>query len=79
MISIALRVEWAKAKARADRWEEEVVLLDEEMRCVLVFCEWKQAWWKQQIASRLEVSPELADGLSAYAHKQAAMEAGIAT
>lgn len=27
----ALRVEWAKAKVRADRWEEEVVLLNEEM------------------------------------------------
>ena len=57
-----------------------MVLLDEEMRRVLVFCDWKQAWWKQQIAYRSEeVSPELADGLSAYAHEQVAMEAGIAT
>jgi hypothetical protein len=35
---LALRVEWAKAKARAARWEEEVVLLDEEMRRVIQFC-----------------------------------------
>ena len=30
--SAALRVEWVKAKAHVDRWEEEVILLDEEMR-----------------------------------------------
>ena len=81
-VSLALRVEWAKAKARADRWEEEVILLDEEMRRVLVFCGWKNTWWKEQIANRPEgsvgVSPELAEGLSAYAESQAAMETALA-
>jgi len=37
-LSIALHVEWAKAKARANRWEEEVVLLNEEMCRTLEFC-----------------------------------------
>src|SRR5882762_2397788 len=34
---LALRVEWAKSQARADRWNEEVVLLDEEMRRVIEY------------------------------------------
>jgi hypothetical protein len=29
--SLAMRVEWAKMKARADRWEEEILLTIEEM------------------------------------------------
>jgi len=31
--------------AQADRWEEDVVLLDEEMRRVLKSCTWKADWW----------------------------------
>jgi hypothetical protein len=76
-IFLALRVEWAKAKARADRWEEEVVLLDEEMQWVLAFCEWKNAWWKEQVTQRPAVSPEVDEGLSAYAQEQAAMETAL--
>ncbi|KII90795.1 hypothetical protein PLICRDRAFT_67573, partial [Plicaturopsis crispa FD-325 SS-3] len=41
----ALRVEWAKSKARADRWEEEVHLLLEKMRRVLAFGSWQGEWW----------------------------------
>ncbi|KIM87958.1 hypothetical protein PILCRDRAFT_44104, partial [Piloderma croceum F 1598] len=82
LMQAALRVKWAKAKARADRWEEEVILLDEEMRRVLVFCGWKNTWWKEQIVNRPEgsvgVSPELVEGLSAYAESQAAMETALA-
>jgi hypothetical protein len=39
-VSLSLHVEWAKAKAWANQWEE-VILLDEKMRQVLVFCGWK--------------------------------------
>jgi len=35
-----MHVEWAQCVARADRWEEEVVLLQEEMRPVVQFLEW---------------------------------------
>lgn len=88
-VYLALRVEWAKARARADRWEEEVVLLDEEMRRVLMFCEWKNRWWKDQVARRLVtlpeseenrafVSPELAEGLRAFSEDQAAQESALA-
>lgn len=34
-------VEWAKAKAQQDRWDEERQLLQEEMRRTVVYLEWK--------------------------------------
>ena len=37
----SMRVEWAKTKAWCTRWEEEVVLIEEEMRRVIVFLEWR--------------------------------------
>ena len=45
-----MRVEWAKTKARADHWHEEVFLVSEEMRCVLYFLQWKAEWWAGQSA-----------------------------
>ena len=53
------------------------MLLDEEMRRVLVFCEWKNAWWKDQVTQRPAVSPEVDEGLLAYAQEQAAMEMAL--
>lgn len=41
----SLQVEWAKAQARKQRWEEEVLLIHEEMRRVVMFYEWKAHWW----------------------------------
>jgi len=42
----ALRVEWCKARARAQRWSEEVRLLLEEMRRVLQFLNWRATFWE---------------------------------
>jgi hypothetical protein len=77
---LALRVEWAKAKARAARWEEEVVLLDEEMRRVIQFCDWKAEWWRNQPLQRVLdfTNNILSDGLKAFAEQQAAQEINIA-
>ncbi|KAK6996428.1 CxC2 domain-containing protein [Favolaschia claudopus] len=70
-----IRVEWTKARARADRWREELILLDEEMRRVLEFCLWKARWWEERSESRAsEVTAELQEGLRAYALAQAARE-----
>ncbi|KAF8200630.1 hypothetical protein K438DRAFT_1514981, partial [Mycena galopus ATCC 62051] len=69
-----IRLEWTKARARADRWREELTLLEEEMRCVLQFCVWKAEWWDERREARAWVSPELAEGLQAYATEQAARE-----
>ncbi|KAJ7020488.1 hypothetical protein C8F04DRAFT_1214081 [Mycena alexandri] len=75
----AVRVEWSKAKARKERWEEEVMLLREEMKRVLRFLRWRAVWWETRRATRREeVSAELRAGLEAYAARQAAGSREIA-
>ncbi|KAJ7043420.1 hypothetical protein C8F04DRAFT_1207359 [Mycena alexandri] len=75
----SVRVEWAKAKARKERWEEEVELLREEMRRVLRFLRWRSLWWETRRGTRREqVSQELRAGLEAYAARQAAGARAIA-
>jgi hypothetical protein len=69
-------VEWAKARARADRWREELILLEEEMQRSVVFCAWKQKWWQDHTEPRPGVSVPLAEGLQAYALEQVDREAG---
>jgi hypothetical protein len=66
-----MRVEWAQCVARADRWEEEVTLLQEEMRRVVAFLEWRSSDWVARVALRTDVTtPAVRTGLSAYANKQ---------
>ncbi|KAF7303547.1 hypothetical protein MIND_00583900 [Mycena indigotica] len=55
----SLRVEWAKARARAKRWAEEVELLQEEMRRVLEFCSWRAGRWGELRNGRQGVDPSL--------------------
>jgi hypothetical protein len=47
------------------------------MRRVLVFCQWKESWWKEQAPRREDIPSQLAEGLGAYAEEQAAMEGCI--
>lgn len=57
-----------------------MVLLNEEMRRVLMFCSWKEKWWKEQLKDRvatLDANDPLAEGLKAYAHRQIALESRI--
>lgn len=75
----SVRVEWTKAKARVERWEEEILLLSEEMRRVLRFLEWKSAWWEEQQEIRPDAPPLLKRGLSAYASKQSAIYSRLAS
>jgi hypothetical protein len=77
-LCIGLRCEWVKSKARADRWQEEVLLVKEEMRRVLAFLEWKAVWWTEEGARDLDVRPDIADGIRAYAAKQAAINRALA-
>ncbi|KAJ7708001.1 hypothetical protein B0H16DRAFT_1746369 [Mycena metata] len=71
------RVEWSKAKARKERWEEEVALLREEMKRVLRFLCWRAVWWESKHSSCTQVSRELASGLKAYAAHQASLHREI--
>jgi hypothetical protein len=76
----ALRVEWAKSRARAMRWKEEVMLLREEMRRVLVYFEYKAAWWVDRgEAEGREATPALAEGLRAYAEGQGQLQRDLAS
>ncbi|KAJ7863700.1 hypothetical protein B0H13DRAFT_2354000 [Mycena leptocephala] len=73
----SLRVEWSRAKARKQRWEEEVLILREEMRRVLRYLEWQSGWWSARVLVREEASVALRAGLGAYARRQAHMYAKL--
>ncbi|TFK79970.1 hypothetical protein K466DRAFT_504692 [Polyporus arcularius HHB13444] len=73
-----VKVEWARSKARAERWGEEVLLLKEEMRRVIEYFEWKASWWRAQPARRSDAPSALRRGLSSYAEYQASVFESIA-
>jgi hypothetical protein len=68
-----MRVEWAKSKARAERWHEEILLLCEEMCRIIEYFGWKARWWKIQGPRRCDAGVEVQNGAVAYAAKQAAV------
>ncbi|KAK7019477.1 CxC2 domain-containing protein [Favolaschia claudopus] len=74
----AVRVEWCMAKARRDRWVEEVSLLREEMRRVIRFLNWQALWWEERRTMTREVMPEIKEGVQAYAARQAVISRQIA-
>ena len=84
MLNVALRVEWAKSKARATRWHEEVMLLEEEMRRAIAYGRWKADWWQRQAELRSHLDPILggadaclAEGLHAYATEHTHLELSL--
>jgi hypothetical protein len=66
-----MRVEWMKTRARMMRWQEEYLILQEEMRRVIVWFEWRASWWEQQATRRVNAKPDILGGISAYTYKQA--------
>ncbi|KAJ7448474.1 hypothetical protein B0H11DRAFT_1744214 [Mycena galericulata] len=68
----SIRVEWCRAKARKNRWEEEVDLLREEARRVVRYLDWQVGWWDERASVRESESEEMRGGLAAYAKKSAA-------
>jgi hypothetical protein len=75
---LAVRVEWSKAKARRDRWVEEVKVLREEMKRVLRMLRTIQGEWRARVESRTEVDPQLRAGLAAYAQRQVYLHRRVA-
>lgn len=73
-----MRIEWAKSKARAERWKEEIKLLVEEMRRVIAYFAWKVQWWSIQRHRRTDAQMHIRDGAAAYAVKQTMMYKGMA-
>jgi len=71
-VNETVRHEWMTCRARADRWREELELLQEEMRRVVAFLEWKSSWWAGKVGSRLgSATADIQHGINAYALKQA--------
>ncbi|KAF9496303.1 hypothetical protein BDN71DRAFT_1468824 [Pleurotus eryngii] len=69
----ALRIEWCKSRARAQRWQEECVLLQEEMRRVIQF---HQSTANQWLTRANEAETE---GARAYAWRQQAVRETLLT
>ncbi|KAF8884033.1 hypothetical protein BD779DRAFT_1538459 [Infundibulicybe gibba] len=70
-----LQIEWCKARARAHRWQEECILLQEEMRRIKAFLGWEiQTWSDRADATRgADVGAATREGLQAYALRQASI------
>ncbi|KAJ7467369.1 hypothetical protein B0H11DRAFT_1732757 [Mycena galericulata] len=67
----ALRIEWAKARARFLRWREEIDLLEEEMRRIQQFLTWRSVWWQDRVDVRGLPDGAQREGETAYALRQA--------
>lgn len=73
-----MRTVYTKGRARVLLWEEEIQLLCEEMRRVLVFMLWKRDWWLERADLRADARVDIRSGLKAYAARQAAVFGGLA-
>ncbi|KAJ7289884.1 hypothetical protein C8J57DRAFT_1629137, partial [Mycena rebaudengoi] len=67
----ALRVEWCKGFSRVQRWREDVVLVEEEMKWTIASGHFLAGAWEMRATARTEeVDAELKEGLVAYAWEQ---------
>lgn len=60
-----------------ERWQEEVVLLEEEMRRTEVTIKWEQSEWEGR-AAQCRMDTQIGRGKAAYALRQAADRAWMA-
>ncbi|KAA1479641.1 hypothetical protein DENSPDRAFT_862064 [Dentipellis sp. KUC8613] len=74
----SMRVTYAKSRARVRRWEEEIQLLTEEMRRVLMFFGWKSQWWASLANARPDAAADIKSGLQGYAVRQSQMYVDLA-
>ena len=72
-------IEWVKTQAQMMRWQEEYLLIQEEMQWTLAWFEWKAGWWETQAMLREVGDPGILTGVSAYAYKQADLTHQMAT
>ncbi|KAF5332217.1 hypothetical protein D9611_008019 [Ephemerocybe angulata] len=75
-----IKVEWAKSRARAARYQEEVKIVREEMRRTVRFFEWREKeWYKRADAKQAQEGLDEAyrEGLQAYAKRQGAISLGL--
>jgi hypothetical protein len=69
-----VRVQWAKTRANAERWKEQLQLVMEEMRRTVASFAWISSSWSDRVGARqATVPPRLGEALDAYAIRQARM------
>jgi hypothetical protein len=80
----ALWIKWCKARARAHCWQEECILLEEEMDRVIQYFSWCAKWWKDIVECFVSMLvPEGTDeavfceGKHTYALRQAAIQGAL--
>jgi len=82
-VAVSIRAHWARCQARAERYEEEVLLTIEEMRRTLKFFKWKSHWWLTLQDLRANSSappdPQVLHGLRAYADRQSSIYSSLVT
>ncbi|KAG1741216.1 hypothetical protein EDD22DRAFT_786755 [Suillus occidentalis] len=72
-----LCVEWCKARARHNWWQEEIQLLLVEMQHMLAFLTWEARQWDERATLRMVEQLEFVEGLIAYANRQAAIRRAL--
>ncbi|KAF7796504.1 hypothetical protein EIP86_007682 [Pleurotus ostreatoroseus] len=78
-ITDALRVEWLRARSRAERFKEEELFLREEQRRVLVSLEQNALVWdRRQGLCIAKASDAAMQGAASYAAEQASLQRAIA-
>ncbi|KAF8187853.1 hypothetical protein K438DRAFT_1764563 [Mycena galopus ATCC 62051] len=60
-------------------WAEEVDLLEEEMCRIGEFLKWRSRWWMERVDGRGAPEGPQREGEAAYATRQAAIQATLAT
>ncbi|KAF6741487.1 hypothetical protein DFP72DRAFT_830693, partial [Ephemerocybe angulata] len=75
-----IKIEWAKSRARAARYHEEVNIVREEMRRTIRFFTWKEKDWYQSATAKQTlggIEEDYNEGLQAYAKRQGAICLGL--
>ncbi|EDR00488.1 uncharacterized protein LACBIDRAFT_313323 [Laccaria bicolor S238N-H82] len=60
------------------RWKEEFLLVQEEMRHVIEYLNWRAAWWHEWSSLRTHTDATVSSRISGYTNKQAAICSRIA-
>jgi hypothetical protein len=67
LIPVVYRVNWLRAKARVDRWQEELILVKHEMQWTVLWFENQANLWRERSERVDGIFPT---GHQAYAKKQ---------
>ncbi|KAI0046352.1 hypothetical protein FA95DRAFT_1573235 [Auriscalpium vulgare] len=65
-VNNSVRVDWVTSKVCIDRWVEEVALIKEEMPRAVRFMRSRAEWWRSNVDSRSDLSPDTLGGLNVH-------------